>query len=356
MTSARPLSRSVIRPALPKELLDSETKFYVNPTGRFVVGGPQGDSGLTGRKIIVDTYGGYAAHGGGCFSGKDPTKVDRSAAYMARYIAKNLVAAGLAKKCQIELAYAIGVAHPVSVLVDSYGTGAVSDERLAELVNRCFDLRPAAIIRFLDLRRPIYRADCGLRPLRPHGHRPALGASGQRGAAEEQPLIIVLVSFPAPGRILRLGAGFLCRRADCCGRRGLPRPLPQVGEGVDLPARGQIVDVQRLVVGQLEGAEEIPAAVGIQPAAGHTAGNPAGERQLQPRGLGQQPLLPRQPLQQRRGVQSHRLQRLRQLCHVPVHMRHPLPPQRFRVCADSITQWLSYNQDSHCGLLFYSAG
>ena len=148
----------LIRPALPKELLDSETKFYVNPTGRFVVGGPQGDSGLTGRKIIVDTYGGYAAHGGGCFSGKDPTKVDRSAAYMARYIAKNLVAAGLVKKCQIELAYAIGVAHPVSVLVDSYGTGVVSDERLAELVNRCFDLRPAAIIRFLDLRRPIYRA------------------------------------------------------------------------------------------------------------------------------------------------------------------------------------------------------
>ena len=148
----------LIRPTLPKDLLDSETKFYVNPTGRFVVGGPQGDSGLTGRKIIVDTYGGYAAHGGGCFSGKDPTKVDRSAAYMARYIAKNLVAAGLVKKCQIELAYAIGVAHPVSVLVDSYGTGAVSDERLAELVNRCFDLRPAAIIRFLDLRRPIYRA------------------------------------------------------------------------------------------------------------------------------------------------------------------------------------------------------
>ena len=148
----------LIRPTLPKDLLDSETKFYVNPTGRFVVGGPQGDSGLTGRKIIVDTYGGYAAHGGGCFSGKDPTKVDRSAAYMARYMAKNLVAAGLVKKCQIELAYAIGVAHPVSVLVDSYGTGVDSDERLAELVNRCFDLRPAAIIRFFDLRRPIYRA------------------------------------------------------------------------------------------------------------------------------------------------------------------------------------------------------
>ena len=148
----------LIRPTLPASLLDEQTKFYVNPTGRFVVGGPQGDSGLTGRKIIVDTYGGYAAHGGGCFSGKDPTKVDRSAAYMARHIAKNLVAAGLCRKCQIELAYAIGVAHPVSVLVDSYGTGVVSDEQLAALVGRCFDLRPAAIIRYLDLRRPIYRA------------------------------------------------------------------------------------------------------------------------------------------------------------------------------------------------------
>ena len=148
----------LIRPTLPASLLDGQTKFYVNPTGRFVVGGPQGDSGLTGRKIIVDTYGGYAAHGGGCFSGKDPTKVDRSAAYMARHIAKNLVAAGLCRKCQIELAYAIGVAHPVSVLVDSYGTGVVSDEQLAALVGRCFDLRPAAIIRYLDLRRPIYRA------------------------------------------------------------------------------------------------------------------------------------------------------------------------------------------------------
>ena len=131
--------------------------FYVNPTGRFVVGGPAADSGLTGRKIIVDTYGGYAAHGGGAFSGKDPTKVDRSAAYMARYVAKNLVAAGLAAKCQIELAYAIGVAHPVSVLVDTFGTGRLSDARLSELVSECFDLRPAAIIRSLDLRRPIYQ-------------------------------------------------------------------------------------------------------------------------------------------------------------------------------------------------------
>ena len=147
----------VIRPNLPSRYLDADTKYYVNPTGRFVIGGPAADSGLTGRKIIVDTYGGYAAHGGGAFSGKDPTKVDRSAAYMARYIAKNIVAAGLAKKCQIELAYAIGVAHPVSVLVDTYGTSELSDLRLSELVRECFDLRPAAIIRTLDMRRPIYR-------------------------------------------------------------------------------------------------------------------------------------------------------------------------------------------------------
>ena len=147
----------VIRPNLPSRYLDAGTKYYVNPTGRFVIGGPAADSGLTGRKIIVDTYGGYAAHGGGAFSGKDPTKVDRSAAYMARYIAKNIVAAGLARKCQIELAYAIGVAHPVSVLVDTYGTSELSDLRLSELVRECFDLRPAAIIRTLDLRRPIYR-------------------------------------------------------------------------------------------------------------------------------------------------------------------------------------------------------
>ena len=146
----------VIRPVLPCELLDDETKYFVNPTGRFVVGGPQGDSGLTGRKIIVDTYGGYAHHGGGAFSGKDPSKVDRSAAYAMRYVAKNLVAAGLARKCEVGVAYAIGVAKPVSVFVDSYGTGALPDDRLSEIVNECFDLRPAAIIRDLDLKRPIY--------------------------------------------------------------------------------------------------------------------------------------------------------------------------------------------------------
>ena len=155
-TLRREIIEKVIRATLPAELLDAETKFFVNPTGRFVVGGPVGDAGLTGRKIIVDTYGGYAAHGGGCFSGKDPTKVDRSAAYMARHIAKNIVAAGLAKKCQIELAYAIGVAQPVSVLVDTFGTGAVGDEKLSDAVRVVFDLRPEQIIRYLDLRRPIY--------------------------------------------------------------------------------------------------------------------------------------------------------------------------------------------------------
>jgi S-adenosylmethionine synthetase len=151
------VTEEIIRPVIPAAYLDEKTKIYVNPTGRFVIGGPVGDTGLTGRKIIVDTYGGSASHGGGCFSGKDPTKVDRSAAYMARYVAKNLVAAGLARKCQIEVAYAIGVAHPVSVLVDTQGTGKLDDERLAQIVQRHFDLRPAAIIRDLDLLRPIYR-------------------------------------------------------------------------------------------------------------------------------------------------------------------------------------------------------
>lgn len=152
----RDIQEHVIRPVVPEEWLDSETKYYINPTGRFVIGGPQGDAGLTGRKIIVDTYGGYARHGGGAFSGKDPTKVDRSAAYAARYVAKNIVAAGLADKCEIQLAYAIGVANPVSINVDTYGTGKVTDEKLVEVITNNFDLRPAGIIKMLDLRRPIY--------------------------------------------------------------------------------------------------------------------------------------------------------------------------------------------------------
>ena len=151
------IRREVIEKVIPAELLDENTKYYINPTGRFVVGGPQGDSGLTGRKIIVDTYGGYARHGGGAFSGKDPSKVDRSAAYAARWVAKNVVAAGLATKCEVELAYAIGVAKPVSIRVDTFGTGTVADEKIVQAVEKVFDLTPAAIIRDLDLRKPIYR-------------------------------------------------------------------------------------------------------------------------------------------------------------------------------------------------------
>jgi len=158
------LIAEVINPIIPAELMDENTKIFVNPTGRFVVGGPHGDSGLTGRKIIVDTYGGYAPHGGGAFSGKDPTKVDRSATYMARYAAKNVVAAGLATRCEVQVAYAIGVARPVSVRVDTKGTGVLSDDRIAEAVEATFDFRPAAIIDTLQLRRPQYR------PLAAYGH------------------------------------------------------------------------------------------------------------------------------------------------------------------------------------------
>ena len=174
--------KHVIQPVLPAELLDENTKYYINPTGRFVVGGPQGDSGLTGRKIIVDTYGGYARHGGGAFSGKDPSKVDRSAAYAARWVAKNVVAAGLASRCEVQLAYAIGVAKPVSILVDTFGTGKVSDDVLAQAVDKVFDLRPQAIIRSLDLRKPIYRQ------LAAYGHmgREELGVAWEQTDRAEQ--------------------------------------------------------------------------------------------------------------------------------------------------------------------------
>ncbi len=168
--------REVVTPIIPAELLDENTHYFVNPTGRFVIGGPAGDSGLTGRKIIVDTYGGYARHGGGAFSGKDPTKVDRSAAYAARWVAKNIVAAGLAHKCEIELAYAIGVAHPVSIMVDTFGTGVIADDQIEKAVEKVFDLRPTAIINRLDLRKPIYRA------LASYGHmgREDLGVSWEK--------------------------------------------------------------------------------------------------------------------------------------------------------------------------------
>lgn len=170
------IKREVILTTVPSDLIDENTKFFINPTGRFVVGGPNGDSGLTGRKIIVDTYGGYARHGGGAFSGKDPTKVDRSAAYASRYVAKNVVAAGLAKKCEVQLAYAIGVAHPVSIMVDTFGTATVSEEKIEKAISEVFDLRPHSIIKQLDLRKPIYRK------LAAYGHmgREDLGVSWEK--------------------------------------------------------------------------------------------------------------------------------------------------------------------------------
>ena len=184
------LINHVVKAVVPSDLLDDNTRYFINPTGRFVVGGPQGDSGLTGRKIIVDTYGGYARHGGGAFSGKDPTKVDRSATYAARYVAKNIVAAGLARKCEVELAYAIGVANPVSITVDTFGTGNYTDEQIAKAIEKVFDLRPAAIIRDLELRKPQYKA------LAAYGHigREDLGVAWERTDRTEQ-LIDALKQF-----------------------------------------------------------------------------------------------------------------------------------------------------------------
>ena len=172
------IKKYVLDAVLPADMIDEDTKMFINPTGRFVIGGPQGDAGLTGRKIIVDTYGGYARHGGGAFSGKDCTKVDRSAAYAARYVAKNIVAAGLAERCEIQLAYAIGVAQPTSVMVDTFGTGKISEEKLDEIVRKHFDLRPAGIIKMLDLRRPIYKGTASIWTFWQNRFRSAMGSVG----------------------------------------------------------------------------------------------------------------------------------------------------------------------------------
>ncbi len=234
------MMEKVIKATIPAELLDENTKYYINPTGRFVVGGPQGDSGLTGRKIIVDTYGGYARHGGGAFSGKDPSKVDRSAAYAARWVAKNIVAAGLAKQCEVQVAYAIGVAKPVSIMVDTFGTGTVADEKIEQAVEKVFDLTPAAIIRDLDLRKPIYRK------LAAYGHmgREELGVKWENTDRVESSTAASCssssrwwASTPSPARPWRWPS------AGADPRRQRPVPVAGLLCSAQRPARGQRCEI-----------------------------------------------------------------------------------------------------------------